>query len=202
MNTFFMLEHLFGSKTRLKLLRLFFREPEKPFFVRELTRAIDVQINAVRREIELLVSAGLVEEADIQSSTSRDPSAGLRKYYRLNRSSLLYPEIQSLLLKAKILEDQSVFQEIQEKGGQIDLFLLSGVFTGDKRSPTDILMVGNLKERTILNCIANYEKDHGGTLKFTFMTAEEFHDRRQIMDKFLFSIFEAENIKVVNTLGV
>lgn len=197
-----MLEHLFGSKTRLKLLRIFFREPEKPFFVRELTRAIDAQINAVRRELELLVSAGLVEEAEGQANTARDPSSGLRKYYRLNRSSLLYPEIQSLLLKAKILEDQSFFQEVQEKGGDIKLFLLSGVFTGDKRSPTDILMVGNLRERAILNSIAAYEKDHGGTLRFTFMTEQEFHDRRQIMDKFLFAIFESETIKVINTLGV
>lgn len=197
-----MLEHLFGSKTRLKLLRLFFRDPEKPFFVRELTRVIDVQINAVRRELELLVSAGLVEEVDVQSNTARDPSAGLRKYYRLNRASLLYPEIQSLLLKAKVLEDQSFFQEIREKGGEIKLFLLSGSFTGDKRSPTDMFIVGTLRERAIMNAIATYEKDHGSTVRFTFMTEAEFHDRRQIMDKFLFSIFEAENIKVVNELGV
>lgn len=197
-----MLEHLFGSKTRLKLLRLFFREADKPFFVRELTRIIDVQINAVRRELELLVAAGLVEETDVDSKTSRDPSSGLRKYYRLNRASLLYPEIQSLLMKAKILEDQSFFQDIQKKGGEIALFVLTGSFTGDKRAQTDILMVGNVKERTVMNMIDDYEKTHGTALRFTFMTEQEFHDRRQIMDKFLFSIFECEHIKVINTLGV
>lgn len=199
-----MLEHLFGSKTRLKLLRLFYREPEKPFFVRELTRLIDVQINAVRRELELLLLAGLLEETEVQNSSleKRNPSASLRKYYRLNRASLLYPEIQSLLLKAKVLEDQSFFQDIQQKGGDIALFVLSGSFTGDKRALTDILIVGNLKERAIINAIAQYEKDHGASVRFTFMTEEEFYDRRQIMDKFLFSIFEAEHIKVINTIGV
>ncbi len=198
-----MLEHLFGSKTRLKLLRLFFREPEKSFFVRELTRLIDVQINAVRRELELLVSAGLVEEVEAdQGNAKRDPSANLKKYYRLNRASLLYPEIQSLLLKAKVMEDQGFFQEIQQKGGEIKLFVLSGSFTGDKRAPTDILMVGNLRERAIMNSIAQYEKDHGTALRFTFMTEDEFYDRRQIMDKFLFSIFEAENIRVVNEMRI
>ncbi len=198
-----MLEHLFGSKTRLKLLRLFFREPEKAFFVRELTRLIDVQINAVRRELELLVSAGLVEEVSVEPGTNkRDPSASLRKYYHLNRGSLLYPEIQSLLLKAKVLEDQGFFQEMQQKGGEVKLFVLSGSFTGDKRAPTDILMIGNLREKAIMNCIAQYEKDHGIALRFTFMTVEEFYDRRQIMDKFLFSIFESEHIKVVNELRI
>lgn len=197
-----MLEHLFGSKTRLKLLRLFFREQEKAFFVRELTRIIDVQINAVRRELELLVAAGLVEETEVQANTSRDPSSSLKKYYRLNRTSLLYPEIQSLLIKAKVLEDQSFFGDIQKKGGDIVLFILSGSFTGDKRAATDILMVGNLKERSIMNMIEDYEKSHGTALRFTFMTEQEFHDRRQIMDKFLFSIFECEHIKVINTLGI
>ncbi len=197
-----MLEHLFGSKTRLKLLRLFFRDQDKAFFVRELTRIIDVQINAVRRELELLVAAGLVEETDTQPNTSRDPSAGLKKYYRLNRTSLLYPEIQSLLVKAKVLEDQTFFGDVQKKGGDIALFVLSGSFTSDKRAPTDILIVGNLKERTIMNLIDDYEKAHGTALRFTFMTEQEFHDRRQIMDKFLFSIFECEHIKVINTIGV
>ena len=199
-----MLEHLFGSKTRLKLLRLFFRDPSKAFFVRELTRLIDAQINAVRRELEILTLAGLIEETTEEKvNILRDPSALMRKYFRLNQASLLYPEIHSLLLKAKVLEDQNFFSEIQDKGGEIKLLVLGGSFTGDKRSPTDIFMVGNnIRERAIMNSIANYEKDHGCALRYTFMTEEEFRDRRQILDKFLFSIFEADNIKVVNKLNI
>ena len=45
------LEKLFGSKTRTKLLSLFFGNPERSFYVREMTRVIEEQINSVRREL-------------------------------------------------------------------------------------------------------------------------------------------------------
>ncbi|PJA89771.1 MAG: hypothetical protein CO137_02505, partial [Candidatus Magasanikbacteria bacterium CG_4_9_14_3_um_filter_32_9] len=80
-----MLEHLFGSKTRLKLLKTFFREPDNPFFIRELTREIDSHINAVRREISLLVKVGLVEE--IENKTAKSGiSTSSRKYYSVNKN--------------------------------------------------------------------------------------------------------------------
>ena len=38
------LEKLFGSKTRAKLLQLFFANPTKSFYIREMTRVIDGRI--------------------------------------------------------------------------------------------------------------------------------------------------------------
>ena len=54
-------EKLFGSKTRAKLLKLFFENPEKSFYVREMTRVIDEQINSVRRELLNLESIGIIK---------------------------------------------------------------------------------------------------------------------------------------------
>ena len=34
------------------------------------------------------------------------------------------------------------------------------------------------------------------------MTDQEFKDRRHVMDKFLYSLFEADNLKVINKLNV
>lgn len=45
------IEKLFGSKTRAKLLRLFFSDMNKSYYVREITRLIEEQINSVRREL-------------------------------------------------------------------------------------------------------------------------------------------------------
>lgn len=45
----YMIDALFGSKTRVKLLHLFLNNPGQPFYVREITRKIDEQINSVRR---------------------------------------------------------------------------------------------------------------------------------------------------------
>ena len=59
------LEKLFGSKTRAKLLALFFENPDKSYYVREITRVIEEQINSVRRELTNLNALGLVKTAHL-----------------------------------------------------------------------------------------------------------------------------------------
>jgi len=55
-----MVEQLFGSKTRVKLLHLFYENPNRSFYVREITRKIDEQINSVRRELANLLNIGII----------------------------------------------------------------------------------------------------------------------------------------------
>lgn len=191
-----MLEHLFGSKTRVKLLRLFFAAPEESYFVRELTRILDVQINAIRRELELLQEAGIVEEVRLDE---RDPdSQQLKKFYRLNGASLLFPELQALIYKEKLLDEHIFIESIKEKAADAKLLVFSGHFTDDPKAPTDILLVGCSKERAIITLIENYEADHRLSFRYTFMKENEFLDRRHIMDKFLFTLFESKIIKVID----
>lgn len=197
-----MLEHLFGSKTRLKILRAFFRDSEKAYYVRELSRLVDSQINAIRRELELLLKADLIKETEPGKEVDKSgQGASLRKYYSLNTESILYPEFQALLLKAKILGEQKFVEEITKKCGEVKLFLLTGKFTGDERAPSDILLVGKIKEKVVARLINKYEKETGIDILYTLMTEKEFSDRRHVMDKFLYSLFEAKNIKVVDKIG-
>ncbi len=195
-----MLEQLFGSKTRLKLLRTFFRETERAFFVRELARAIDMQINAVRRELKLLVEIGLVVEIDHQPEDEEKSGASLRKYYRLDDSSIIYSELQALLLKEQLMGEQRFIEDLKKKAGDIKLLVLSGKFTGDLISATDLLIVGKIKERVLAKMVGQYEKEFGFDIRYTVMSAEEFEERRYVMDKFIFSLFECKHLKAVNEL--
>lgn len=199
-----MLEHLFGSKTRLRLLELFFRNPDQPYYVREITRELGTQINAVRRELELLLKAEIVEEVAAPASVEKEeaPGSKLRKYYRLNKQSVMYPELQALLLKEKLISERVFIDAIVETAQDIDLFILSGTFTGDEGAPTDMLIVGDFKTRPIAKMIDEYEKKTGTPVRFTFLTKQEFADRREVMDKFLFSVFETKNVKVVNKVNI
>lgn len=115
-----MLEHLFGSKTRVRLLRLFFAEPEQMYFVREITRILDVQINAVRRELELLQAAEIVEEVKAADIPGEDPQS-IKKYYRLSQSSLLFPELQALIYKEKLLTEHLFIEDLKAKAGDLKM---------------------------------------------------------------------------------
>ena len=75
------IEKLFGSKTRAKLLQLFFENPERSFYVREITRVIEEQINSVRRELINLESIAIIKNETFDnkiyySANSKHP------YYR------------------------------------------------------------------------------------------------------------------------
>jgi len=199
-----MLEQLFGSKTRLKLLKFFYRNPSKAFFVREISRSIDAQINAVRRELEILQNVGLIKEESKEETKevkkSKDYGANLRKYYKLDENGPIYVELENLLLKENLLGQQDFVKNLQTKAGDLKLLLLSGRFTGDKKSPIDILVVGEVKERALDKMVEQYEKDYGYSLRFTVMTESEINDRRYVMDKFLYSVFECKHLKAINKM--
>lgn len=197
-----MLEHLFGSKTRANLLRVFFRDPDKPYFVRELTRLLDVQINAIRRELDILKKLELIHETDAPEEKEKGKKAGSsrRKYYKIDPKALLYKELKQLLIRAQLVDEQVLVREIMNKGGKIKLFMVTGRFTGDKRAPVDMLIVGTLKEASIAKIVAKYEKKFGFDINYTTMPTNEFSERRHMMDKFLYSIFEADHLSVVDDL--
>ncbi len=198
-----MLEYLFGSKTRFKLLKTFFRHPDKSFYVRELGRLLGAQINAVRRELGILLQAELIKELEINPAKDGiEQGSALRRYYTLNTYSMLFSEMQALLIKAQLLGEKKFMEEIKEKGGKIKLLLLSGKFTGEQRAPSDLLLVGDLKEKAIMRIIRRYEKEFGFEVRYTLMSEKEFLDRRQVMDKFLYTMFEVENIKEVNKFNI
>src|SRR3989338_2995858 len=105
----FRLEQLFGSKTRARLLSLFLQNADTSFYVRELTRKIDAQLNSVRRELQNLVDVGVILEQEIDKT---DAPARLlsdrKKYYLVNQHFLLYEDLRSLFKKVQILVKQNL----------------------------------------------------------------------------------------------
>ncbi len=195
-----LLEHLFGSKTRVRLLRVLFRTPERSFYVRELARLLEVQINAIRREIETLAIAGLLLEVEGKPESTVKAGATLRKYYRVNTECPIYLELQALLAKEQLTGEGDFAREVEAKVGNLDLLLVTGRFTRDTNAPTDILLVGVVKERVLDKLVAEYEKKLGFQIRYTIMSRQEFQDRRYVMDKFIFSLFEANHVLAVNHL--
>ena len=124
-----MFEQLFGSKTRVKLLSLFYNNPERPFYVREITRKIDEQINSVRRELQNLLNIGIV----------RSVSQSNRLYYEVNPKYKFHNELQSIFqrIPAKSKEIKQTKEEDQilkglQKAGNVRMAFLTGAFVDRK----------------------------------------------------------------------
>lgn len=193
-----MLEHLFGSKTRTKLLTLFLHHPEQSFFVRELTRKIDTQINAVRRELENLVELGLVNEIAAETDGPKHPGLK-RKYYKMNDTFPLLAEIRTLITKAHVLMERRLDREIAALG-DIHYFALLGSFIGKPGAPVDLFIVGTVDADATRKLMQRLEKELSFEINFTCMTPQDFKYRKEITDRFLYSILEAPKNVMVNKL--
>lgn len=193
-----MLEHLFGSKTRVKLMTLFLNKPEEAYFVRELTRRIDTQINAVRREIENLSRLGLLVEIE-EKTDGQSKRPGLkRKYYQVNKQFPLLTEIQSLITKSHLLLERALDREIASVGNVVYLAFM-GSFLG-KQAPVDLIVIGTVDAERLKKIVQKAEKDLDMEINFTCLTQQEFEYRREISDRFLGSVMSSPKMVAIDLL--
>lgn len=216
-----MLEQLFGSKTRTKLLKLFLLNPQEAFFIRELTRKIDTQINSVRRELQNLQECDIVEVVQItddmlkldgvraeeknfeavtesKKSTAADKQA--KKYFRMNTNFVLYTELRNLFLKSPLLFQNEFIRELKNFG-TIDFAMMTGFFVDRNDVTVDLLIVGDVTRPKLVKLIASFEKELEREINYTTMTTEEFIYRKSLTDRFLFQILEGKRIVIIDRLA-
>ncbi len=183
----FMLEQLFGSRTRVKLLRLFLTQPNQRWFVRELTRTISEQINSVRRELLHLEKIGL-----LQSKIENH-----RKYYSVNPAFQLYPELKALFVKARFIVEKRLLERLS-KQGNLQYFSLLGYFVDDPASAIDVFIVGDIDKLTVQRLLNEFKEQFGQELRYTVISSAEYRYRKEVTDKFLFTILQSQQIVLVD----
>lgn len=171
-----MLKRLFTSNTRIKLLTVFLMNPEEEFFIRELTRKLDEQINSIRRELDNLKKCGLLK-AKIRNR---------KKYYTLNNDFILLEELKSIIVKALSNNNQLV-KDLSEMG-EIKLLVLAGVFTGRETDSVDLLIVGNMDKDRINEYLNELKTPR--PVKYAIISMEDYNYRINCKDKFLMSLIE------------
>lgn len=179
-----MLKRLFTSNTRIKLLTVFLMNPDEEFFIRELTRKLDEQINSIRRELDNLKKLGLLK-AKVKNR---------KKYYHVNKDFILIEELKSIIIKA-LSSNQSIAKEI-EKMGDVKLLALSGLFVNKNTDSVDMLLVANNVDR---EKIANYINNDLRTqrpVRFTIMKEEDYLYRMNCNDKFLKDIINDSSTQI------
>lgn len=193
-----MIDQLFGSKTRVKLLQLFYSNPNRSFYVREITRKIDEQINSVRRELSNLLSIGI-----ISSDTNNN-----RLYYEVNQAFEYYDPLRTIFGKSNGRADDSTISANDAQAqnlkslGNVELIIYSGQFTRDEASGIDILIVGDINQTQLVKYIEELEAKESKDLRYTVMTPQEFKYRQQVNDRFLTLLLSSKNQVLVDKHNV
>src|SRR3989344_1100667 len=183
----FPLEKIFGSRTRVKIISLFTTGISRPYYVREIARAVDERLNAVRRELGILQKIGMLTTYDNKR----------RKYYTVDPKFVLLQELTSIMRKAGPRVEDGLFKNI-DRIGDVRYVAASGIFTGATASPTDLLIIGSVNEAKLENFAKQVEQQIGREITYTPITENEYRYRRNFNDMFLRQIF-AEPYKVILT---
>lgn len=187
-----MIEQLFGSKTRVKLLQLFYSNPNRSFYVREITRKIDEQINSVRRELSNLLSIGII----VSENTNN------RLYYEVNQKYEYFQPLQEIFgggitktipKKVSVDGDADEVSELDLKSvGHIDLAVYTGQFTRDETSGIDLLIVGEVNHNAMQKYVSELEAKENKSIRYVVMSLTDFQYRQQIRDRFAVAIANAK----------
>ncbi len=203
------IDGLFGSKTRVKLLHLFLNNPNKSFYVREITRLIDEQINSVRRELSNLLGAGVITS----------DTADNKLYYEINQNYEFYVPFRGIFAGEKVVASSSAAKAVPSQSAVrsekndtwrtkvssikgVRVALAAGILVEGSASGVDLLLVGNAAPAKVEALVQDIEAQEGRELNYSSMSYDEFYYRLSIRDRFINQIISSKHDVLVDTDNV
>jgi hypothetical protein len=187
-----MLEELFVSRVRVKILQLFLTSGDTLLHVREIVRRVDEEINAVRRELARMEKFGMV------TSEWR----ANRRLYRFRKDYVFFPELLALVSKSVGLGGNIV----QSKGklGKIKYAFISARFLkGSQADPeqVDLLIVGQLILPELQSIIADEQAKRETEINYSYMDEAEFQFRVRRRDPFILRVLVQPKVMLIGDEG-
>ncbi len=183
-----MLEELFVSRVRVKILQLFLTSPEELLHVREIVRRVGEEINAVRRELARMEKFGMV------SSEWR----ANRRLYRFKKDYLFYRELLGLVSKTSGLGGNIV--KNKAKLGRIKYAFLSVRFLRGGSAGTDevdLLIVGQMVLPELQALVADEQSRREAEINYSYMDEAEFIFRVRRRDPFILRVLMQSKIMLI-----
>jgi len=201
------LEKLFGSAAKVKMMRLFLFNPEKAFENKDISKRAKISANLVRSETKKLEHIKLIKNRVFMKDTPKKPgrrSSAKKKVkgWSLNRSFPYIGPLQSFLTQTSLLRHDDIIKNLS-KTAKIKLIIISGVFIQDSDNRVDILVVGdNMKPYRLERAIRSMEAEIGKEIRYAAFETTDFKYRLGMYDKLIRDILDYPHEKVLNKLGV
>lgn len=182
------LEGLFGSKTRARMIRFFLLNGEQWYDSAEIALKNKIDKNEVKKALAMLVKIKFL----LQKSQKK-------KYvYSSNKEFSFYSELFNLVLAASRFPQRQSLKRLREIG-DVRLVMVSGVFLNYPKGKADLLIVANNVIRKKLAVIMDQtEAEIGKEVRYVLLDMDEFKYRMEMIDRFLMDFFEGPNEEVVN----
>lgn len=193
------LDNLFGSRVRVKLMKLLFRQHPTNFSMSEFVVRIQEPAFIVRRELAALVEIGMVKKT---RGSGKD-----RDRYGLNPEFDFFGELRELLLKPSPAETDRLVKRVNALG-RVKLAVVAGIFVSRPEdttyeTPADLLVVGDdIDRKKLTTFLKSLEADMGAEIRFAVMEKDEFLHRYKYFDRFLRVLLEGPHRKLISKLDM
>ncbi len=175
------------SKTREKILQLFFSDPEKKYYLRELERMLDLPVANIRRELLALEKKGIFKREEM----------GKQVYYSLNKGSAVFEDLKSIVSKTIGLE-----AALKRKLGEIKGIKRAFVFGSlaknkeDSASDVDIMIVGDIDEDLLIEKISQMEESFKREINYHLFGEKEWREKAE-KNSFIKAVINGPKIEII-----
>ena len=190
------LEKLFDSVPKARILRLFMQTPDQPFTFDEVTQKCNVKTTQARKEINKFLKLKIIFEKKVHTKKIKT------NVYTTNQDFEVFQELRNLAIKSSVTSRKSILQRVK-KLGRIRLAMIAGTLINNDRGRTDLLLVADdIPKGKLERFLSELESEVGRQVHYTLMTGEEFTYRTNMYDRFLRDILESPHEKLINRLNI
>ncbi len=184
------LESLFGSKAKTRILRFFSLNFDHEFTIAEIAARNMLVPATVRKEINELKKIKFIIEKTKKGS----------KCYIANQEFYFFQEVKSLFAKSTSSPQCKSLARLSTIG-DVKLALVSGIFINYAKSKVDLVLVANNVSRGKLKSVMNsLEAEIGKEVSYVLMTNEEFKYRLDMLDRFLLDFIEGTHLEIIDKI--
>ncbi len=204
------LEKLFGSATKVKIMRLFLFNPEEIFTLVATALRSRVPETDAKHNLALLEEVGLIERRKVSQEVKVSNKLGKKQKkssrtvdgWILNQDFGLINQLRDLVLYVSPFRNREIIK-LLSRAAKLKLVVLSGVFRHNLDARIDLLVVGdNLKKPTLDTIIKKIESEMGREIKYAAFETTDFKYRMDMYDKLVRDVFDYPHEKILDKIAL
>jgi hypothetical protein len=202
------LERLFGSAAKVKIIKLFLFNPDAAFDVGQAAERSKVTSEIARKEINNLLEINFIKPKfyikEVKKQKNRNIEIVRKRVngYILDQKFPYIEDIKAFLSNINPFKHKDIVEKIS-RAGKIQLLIISGIFIKNPDSRADLLVVGDsLKQSQLDNIISTIESEIGKEIRYAAFETEEFNYRLAMFDKLVRDILDYPHEKIINKLNI
>lgn len=205
------LEGLFESNIKVKLIKIFLRNKDKYFTLDEIITKTKEDSSSVRYQLKKLIDIAFVKSVltnkikiqnNLDSELHEKNFAKPRRFFLTNKDFQFLDDLEKIFSKSGAIDKELLSQKINSTG-KVKFLLLSGIFLNKEHTRVDMLLVGDgINENNFNEIVNTLEDELGKEIRYSMLETREFYYRMDMFDNFLQSVLSEPSEILVDKLDI